>query len=276
MAHKEFRILLSNDDGIHAPGLKTLEKIARELSDDIWVVAPEVEQSGAAHSITLTRPLRLRKVSSRRYAVDGTPTDCMALAIMKLLRDKKPTLMLSGVNHGSNLGEDVTYSGTVAAAMEATLLGIPSIALSQTHDHDQPIKWGTAEAFAPEIIRNLLTAGWPRNVLININFPNLVKDSVKGVLLTRQGLRHHTHEELREWYDPVGKPYYWLLGALRELNWHDADSDLAQNRQGMITITPLHLDLTHYETLNHLKKHFQHDKNQENDHSIKDTKNDKK
>lgn len=257
MPKSDFRILLSNDDGIHAPGLKALMKIAKELTNDIWVVAPEAEQSGAAHSITLSKPLRIRKLSAKRYAVDGTPTDCMALGLMKIMKDKKPTLMLSGVNHGSNLGEDVTYSGTVAAAMEATLLGIPSIALSQTVNHDGgPIRWSTAEHFAPELIRRLLTAGWPKNVLININFPNLTKDAIRGVALVRQGLRYQGRGELKEWKDPVGRPYYWLLGAIGEPNRYDTDSDLVQNLQGMITISPLHLDLTHYETLSHLKDVF--------------------
>lgn len=256
MPKNDFRILLSNDDGINAPGLKTLEKIARELTNDIWVVAPESEQSGAAHSITLSRPLRIRRISAKRYAVDGTPTDCAALALMKILKDKKPTLMLSGVNHGSNLGEDVTYSGTVAAAMESTLLGIPSIALSQSSEHGGVTRFSTAEHFAPDLIRRLLTAGWPKNVLMNINFPNLTKDEIRGIALVRQGLRYQGRGELKEWLDPAGRPYYWLLGAIGEPNRYDTDSDLVQNLQGMITISPLHLDLTHYETLTHLKESF--------------------
>ncbi len=135
------RILISNDDGIEAPGLKLLTKVARTLSRDVWVVAPEQEQSGASHSLTLYRPLRVRKLGPRRFAVDGTPTDCVLLAVNVLLRDKRPSLVLSGVNAGGNLGEDVTYSGTVAAAMEATLLGVPAIALSQHHDrrHADPL-----------------------------------------------------------------------------------------------------------------------------------------
>src|SRR5216683_736373 len=149
------RILVSNDDGINAPGLKLLAKIARSLCPEVWVVAPEREQSGASHSLTLDRPLRVRRLSTRRYAVDGTPTDCVLLAVKILMRDKRPTLMLSGVNAGANLGEDVTYSGTVAAAMEATLLEVPAIAFSQHYAERRKIPWATAGAHAPEVIRRL-------------------------------------------------------------------------------------------------------------------------
>lgn len=255
MTKSNIRILLSNDDGVHAPGLKSLEKIAREISDDIWVVAPEAEQSGAAHSVTLTRPLRLRKISTRRYAVDGTPTDCMVLSILTLLKDRKPALMLSGINHGSNLGEDITYSGTVAAAMEATLLGVPAIAFSQSRSNGHPIKWGTAEHFAPDIIRKLLTFVWPKNVLININFPNLVKDSIKGIRIVPHGFRM-PGSSLQEWYDPLGQPFYWLLSAMRDERFEEEGTDLAAIRDGMITITPLHLDLTHYGSISLLKQKF--------------------
>src|SRR5712691_11037312 len=141
------RILISNDDGIASPGIKVLEKIARDLSDDVWVVAPEQEQSGASHSLTTRRPLRMREVARRRYAVDGTPTDCVLIAVKRLLRDRPPDLVLSGINAGSNVGEDMTYSGTVAAAMEATLLGIPAMALSQDY-RGHEITWETSEALA--------------------------------------------------------------------------------------------------------------------------------
>src|SRR5690242_17491341 len=155
------RILISNDDGIDAPGIKVLEKIARELTDDVWIVAPEMEQSGASHSLTTRRPLRLNEIEPRHYAVDGTPTDCVLLAVKKLLRDRLPDLVLSGVNGGSNVGEDLTYSGTVAAAMEATLLGIPAMALSQDFHDGEPVPWESAETFGPEAIRRLLRFPWP-------------------------------------------------------------------------------------------------------------------
>src|SRR5229473_3384573 len=154
------RILISNDDGIASPGIKLLEKIARGLSNDVWVVAPELEQSGASHSLTTRRPLRLQEVGRQRYSVDGTPTDCVLLAVKRLLRDHPPDLVLSGINGGSNVGEDLTYSGTVAAAMEATLLGIPAMALSQDYRNGRDIPWQTSETFAPEVIRRLLRLPW--------------------------------------------------------------------------------------------------------------------
>ncbi len=156
------RILLSNDDGIHAPGLQVLEHIAAELSDDVWVVAPETEQSGASHSLTLHEPLRMRKVSDKKFAVQGTPTDCVMMALQNILKDdRKPDLLLSGVNRGSNLAEDVTYSGTIAAAMEGTVLGIPSIAMSQVYNWEgrHNVKWSCAEHHGPLIVRQLLDTG---------------------------------------------------------------------------------------------------------------------
>src|SRR6202043_3821676 len=154
--HSKCRILISNDDGIGSPGIKVLEKVARELSNDVWVVAPEQEQSGASHSLTTRRPLRLHEVGTQRYMVDGTPTDCVLLAVKRLLRDRPPDLVQSGINGGSNVGEDLTYSGTVAAAMEATLLGIPAMALSQDFRDGEEVPWATGEAFASEAIRRLL------------------------------------------------------------------------------------------------------------------------
>src|ERR1700742_261411 len=167
------RILVTNDDGIHAPGLISAEKIARGLSDDVWVVAPETEQSGASHSLTLTLPLRLRQISPRRFAVSGTPTDCVMMAALQILKDQPPELILSGVNWGSNLADDVTYSGTIAGAMEGCALGIPSIAMSQEGDEEsrEKIDWSAGEAHGPALVRKLVAAGWPQGTPININFP---------------------------------------------------------------------------------------------------------
>src|SRR6266849_3148916 len=183
------RILISNDDGIVSPGIKVLETIARDLCGDVWVVAPEQEQSGASHSLTTRRPLRLREVARRRYAVDGTPTDCVLIAVKRLLRDQPPDLVLSGINAGSNVGEDLTYSGTVAAAMEATLLGIPAMALSQEYRDGHRLPWETGEAIAPEVIRRLLCQQWPDSTLYNINFPAVPAARVKGFAVTSQGKR---------------------------------------------------------------------------------------
>jgi 5'-nucleotidase len=254
--HKHpLRILLSNDDGIHAPGLKVLERIAKKLSHDVWVVAPETEQSGAAHSLTLRRPLRIRRISPKVYTVDGTPTDCIMLGISHIMKDHSPDLVLSGVNLGSNLGEDVTYSGTVAAAMEATLLGVPAIALSQASTHLHPTYWSTAEKHAPGLIQRLIQIGWPKNVLVNINFPDIKPHEVKGIQIVKQGLRS-VRETLTEWRDPRGAPYYWIGGKIRDNTPTEVETDLEAVNLGAIAVTPLHLDLTHSATLRNLKQAF--------------------
>src|ERR1700758_4586395 len=168
------RILLTNDDGVNAPGLKVLETIARRFSDDIFVVAPEIDQSGVAHSLSLNNPLRLREISPRHFAVQGTPTDCVIMGVRKIMAEARPDLILSGVNRGQNVAEDVTYSGTIAAAMEGTLLGIPSIALSQAFDGRngrENTDWESAEKLGPDVIRRVLRVGMPEGVLVNVNFP---------------------------------------------------------------------------------------------------------
>ncbi len=242
----ELRILVTNDDGIHAPGLKVLEKIARQLSGDVWVVAPESEQSGASHSLTLTEPLRIREISERRFSVRGTPTDCVMMAMHHIIEDPRPSLVLSGVNRGGNLGEDVTYSGTIAAAMEGAILGVPSIALSQVMSPGQPVKWATAEHHAPALIRRLLAAGWPQGVLINVNFPGVPHGSVTGVRAAVQGRRDITGLFIDARVDARGVPYFWL-GFRREVGVPDPESDLGVVAAGGIAVTPLQLDLTHLE-----------------------------
>ena len=252
----DLRILVTNDDGIHAPGLKILEKIARRLSKDVWVVAPSQEQSGAGHSLSLSRPLRIQRHSQRRYSVDGTPTDCVLMAVRKILPKKKPNLVLSGINYGGNLGEDVTYSGTVAAAMEGLLLGIPSIALSQMITRPHPPKWSTALHFAPSIIQQLLTTGWRKHILININFPDAIVSSVKGIRVASQGFRSVSGDKVTENHDPRGKPYYWIGPQL----CHDCftpNTDLDAIARNYIALTPLHIDLTHTESLPGLNKTFE-------------------
>src|SRR5271156_6483907 len=194
------RILVTNDDGIHAPGLVSAEKIAHGLSDDVWVVAPETEQSGASHSLTLTMPLRLREVEKKRFAVTGTPTDCVMMACAEILKDQPPALVLSGVNRGSNLADDVTYSGTIAGAMEGCALGIPSIALSQCYDEGNrhAIDWSAGEAHGAETVRQLVAAGWPAGTLINVNFPGCAAASVKGVKVVPQGKYDLKSTEIEE------------------------------------------------------------------------------
>lgn len=248
------RILVTNDDGIHAPGLKVLERIAKTLSKDVWVVAPESEQSAVAHALTLRRPLRARRLGRRRFAVDGTPTDCVLLAVRALIKDRLPDLVLSGLNHGSNLGEDVTYSGTVAAAMEGALLGLPAIALSQGRGGEEVIDWETAEHFAPKIIAKLVTAPWPHDVLMNVNFPPVSPDQVTGIQPCRQG-RRVDGTDVTEGRDPSGRPFHWL-GVFQSDEPREKRTDLAAMAGRAISITPLHLDLTHRNTLKKLVELF--------------------
>jgi 5'-nucleotidase len=248
------RILVSNDDGINAPGLKLLAKIARGLCREVWVVAPEREQSGASHSLTLERPLRVRRLGVRRYAVDGTPTDCVLLAIKVLMRDQRPTLMLSGINAGANLGEDVTYSGTVAAAMEATLLEVPAIAFSQHYAERGKIPWAIAGAHTAEVLRRLTDLRWPRDTLINVNFPAVPPNDVAGIAATRQG-RRKIGEGVVERVDPRGRPYYWI-GPMRE-EWPDMPgTDLQAVTAGKVSITPICLDFTNGRALTALETVF--------------------
>ena len=246
-------ILVTNDDGVHAPGLDVAERIARTLSDDVWVVAPETDQSGVAHSLTLSDPLRLRAVGERRFAVRGTPTDCVIMGL-KVVIGRKPDLVISGVNRGQNIADDILYSGTVAGAMEGTLLGIPSVALSQAFGpatRSDP-HWETAEAHAPHLIRRLLDAGIPRGVLINVNFPDRRPDEVAGTVLARQGKRVPDWLRIEERRDGRGHPYYWI-GFRRSEMEPPPDTDLAGLAAGMICVTPLSLDLTDDRALAELR-----------------------
>jgi len=238
------RILVSNDDGIDAPGIKLLEAIARELSPEVWVVAPEWEQSGAGHSLTTRRPLRMIEVADHRYIVDGTPTDCVLLGLKRLLRGRPPTLVLAGINAGGNVAEDITYSGTCAAAMEATLFGVPSIALSQEYRNRNAIPWATAEAFAAEAIRRIVAAAepWPRDTFFNVNFPATSPATVRGFAITHQGKRV-LGDNLTEGTDPRGRHYYWI-GPSQMRGGAEPGSDLGALAEHRVSITPVHLNLT--------------------------------
>jgi 5'-nucleotidase len=249
------RILVTNDDGIHAEGLEVLERIARQLSDDVWVVAPESEQSGASRALTLSDPIRVRRLDERRFAVVGTPTDCVLLAVQDLIEGGAPDLVLSGVNRGQNIAEDVSLSGTVAAAIEGMALGIPSIALSQSmmYFHDEiKLSYETAEVFAPGIIARLLEVGWPKSVLINLNFPSGPATADVRVEVTRQGFRdvYLRHAEKRT--DLRGRDYYWL-GFKGKLSEPVDGTDLRAIYDGRISVTPLHIDLTDMKTVRYLK-----------------------
>lgn len=239
------RILVTNDDGIHAPGLEVCEKIARELSAEVWIVAPENDQSGVAHSLSLNDPLRLREVGERRFAVKGTPTDCVIMGVRHLMKDA-PDLVLSGVNRGRNAAEDVTYSGTVAGAMEGTVLGIPSFALSQAYMSANRHKphWDTALRFAPDIIRRVLKNGIPRDVLVNVNFPDCAPDAVAGIAIATQGKRDAELLRIEPRHDGRGNPYYWIAFARGASVGTAHGTDLNALSENRIAITPLRLDLT--------------------------------
>ena len=250
------RILLTNDDGIRAEGLACLEKIAAELSDDVWVVAPEREQSGASRALTLSEPLRVHQIAQKRFAVSGTPTDCTLLAIQDLIVGGKPDLVLSGVNHGQNMGEDVTMSGTVAGAIQGMAAGVPAIALSQARmirNQDALLRFHTAQTFAPGIIRQLLKAGWPKDVVINLNFPDVEPDQVTAVEVTRQGFRDNQTLHAEKRTDLRGKDYYWM-GFRGPLSNPAEGTDLRAIYEGRISVTPLHIDLTHNGCVHDLKK----------------------
>jgi 5'-nucleotidase len=250
------RILITNDDGIHAPGLAVLERVARSLSDDVYVIAPEFDQSGVAHSLSLNDPLRLREISPRHFAVKGTPTDCVIMGIRSILADNPPDLVLSGVNRGQNVAEDVTYSGTIAGAMEGTILGVPSIALSQAYDHRtgrETPPWDCAETHAAGLIRKVLAHGIPKDVLININFPACPAEAVKGVSVATQGKRDAQLLRIDPRHDGRGNPYYWIAFG-RGVITPGAGTDLEAIAGNLIAVTPLRLDLTDQESFSALQQ----------------------
>jgi 5'-nucleotidase len=251
----KMRILVTNDDGIHAPGLVAAEKIARALTDDVWIVAPETEQSGASHSLTLTMPLRLREIDKRRFSVTGTPTDCVMMACSHILKDKPPALVLSGINRGSNIADDVTYSGTIAGAMEGTALGIPSIALSQSYGWTEgaEIRWDCGETLGPPLIKKLVEAGWPDDVLININFPDAAPADVKSVDICSQGKRDLQTANLERRIDARNNPYFWI-GFKRVRSNPPEGTDLHAIYNKRISVTPLHLNLTEFKVLDAMKQ----------------------
>lgn len=242
------RILVVNDDGIHAPGIALLEDLARTLSDDVWVVAPEFEQSGKAHSLTLTDPIRLRRIDDRKFAVRGSPTDCVILACRHVMAAAPPDLLLSGVNRGANLADDVTYSGTIAAAMEGALYGLRSIALSQVFGRERHVRWQTARTHAPDVLRRLLAVPCDRGVFLNVNFPDCEPDEVRGVRVTRQGERAMQEATVHERVDTRGFPYFWI-NFRNENGVHPIDTDVGAVEAGYVSVTPLHCNLTHEASL---------------------------
>jgi 5'-nucleotidase len=248
------RVLISNDDGIHAPGLQLLETVMRQLAGEVWVVAPETEQSAASHSLTMRRPLYVREIQEKRYIVDGTPTDCVLLAVHKVMKDCLPDLILSGINRGANMGEDATYSGTVAAAMEGTLLGFRSVALSLHYVEAGSLQWGTPEHWIGPTLERLAGACWPDDVLINVNFPDVKPDAVTGIEVTRQGKRK-IGAAIIEGFDPRGEKYYWIGSDRQEIR-DRGGTDLEAVLRGAVSVTPLTRNLTAEQALQDLQDMF--------------------
>lgn len=237
-------ILVTNDDGIRSPGIKALSAALQRLGD-VYVVAPDRERSAASHSLTLHKPLRIERLGPRRFSLNGTPTDCVNLAVNKLLK-RRPALLVSGINRGGNLGDDVTYSGTVSAAMEGTILGIPSIAVSQVGD--ARFHFETSSRVAVRIARWVLQTGLPPDTLLNINVPDLPPQRLKGFRIATLGKRIFDPDSIIEKKDPRGRTYYWIGG--NRLEWESVKgTDIESIKKGVVSITPVHLDLTNYAAI---------------------------
>ena len=255
MPEDPHRILIVNDDGVEAPGIKLLEEIARKISDDVWVVAPDEEKSGFSHSISMTIPVRVRVIDKRHYAVRGTPTDCALLAIHEFLGETKPTVLLSGINRGANLAEDITYSGTAAAAMEGALLGVRAIALSQVFEIGGPLHWATAQTYAPDILRRLLACEWEPGSFVNVNFPDCPPEAVTGVAVTTQDRRQPGSFRPVRRVDERGVPYYWIKLAYENGEMQEG-GDLMAISRNEVSVTPLQMDMTASGFRHYLERTF--------------------
>ncbi len=242
------KILVSNDDGIHSEGLIALAR-ALESVGDVFIVAPDRERSAVSHSLTLHRPLRVNKISSNVISIDGTPTDCINLSLHGIL-PVRPDLIVSGINFGANLGDDITYSGTVSAAMEGTLFGLPSFAISLACEDDA--KFETASKIAVKVAGLILKNGLPKDTLLNINVPYVAEKDIKGIKFTKQGKKTYSGA-IVEKVDPRGKKYYWVGGSKIDIP-HEEDTDLMAVYENYVSITPLHLDLTNYSSFKELLK----------------------
>jgi 5'-nucleotidase len=237
------RILLVNDDGIDAEGLQISEQIAEQFADEVWVVAPATDQSGMSHALSLSLPVRVHQHGPRRFAVAGTPSDCIVMAVRQIMKDNLPDLVLSGVNRGANLADDIAYSGTVSGAMTALLCDIPAVALSQAYRKNADTPWGTALKHGTDLLGRILAAPLPRDLCLNVNFPAIAPDEVTGIRATRQGRRSIRAIGIDPREDLRGKPYYWL-NFDRAGGQQDADSDIQALRDSAVSVTPLWPDRT--------------------------------
>lgn len=251
------RILCTNDDGIHADGLGVIEEIARTLSDDVWVVAPETDQSGVGRALTLSHPLRVREVGPHKFAIAGTPADCVQLGAHDLLAKdgRKPDLILSGVNNGQNIAEDVTVSGTIAAAFQGMATGIPSVAMSLARFSRDQCHWETPRTHGPGIIKRLVEQGWPDHVVLNVNFPDREPEAITDIVATAQGVRDQVNLFTEERVDLRGRRYYWYGFEGTRSNPPEG-TDLHAIYNGKISITPLHLSLTDEGALSAIRETF--------------------
>lgn len=250
----DFRILICNDDGMFADGIKILERIARDITPDVWMVAPEFEQSGRAMGITFNKPLRIKELTPRKFVVEGTPADCVVVAIKHILVDKKPDLVISGINHGNNVGDTVFISGTVGAAQIASFFGIKSVAISQDYNYGGTLKFDLEEHFLPRILKKLIKYEWPRKMTVNVNFPDASMTDVKGITVVPQGPMKIDWQVI-ERIDPVGMPYYWVRS-----NWDSLNPNLKNDVNALadkyITITPIDTDLNNREIFEDLEEFF--------------------
>lgn len=241
------RILVANDDGIDSPGLMALADALKAIGE-VWVVAPDRERTAVAHAVTLHKPLRLHRLAPRTFSVNGTPVDCVNLALLKVM-PKPPDIVVSGINKGVNLGDDVLYSGTVSAAMEGTILGVPSIAISQ--EGRETFRFPVAADYAARIVRLVLEQGLPEETLLNVNVPNLARRAITGVRVTCLS-RRRFHNPIIEKLDPHGRKYYWIAGT--RVSWsRSKDADHEAIADGKVSITPIHLDCTNYAALDHFR-----------------------
>ena len=249
------RILIVNDDGIDGPGIVLLEKLAREITDDVWVVAPDEEKSGAGHSLSTYNPIRVKQRDERHFAIKGTPTDCALVGVYDLIQGKRPDIILSGINRGPNLAEDITYSGTASAAMEGAMLGIPAIALSQVFRPPGTVHWATAEAYAGDVIAKLLRMDWKPGQFVNVNFPDCPPEEVQGIRVTTQGMRPPGAFQPIRRVDERYVPYYWIKIDHPE-GGHAEGNDLQAMVDRYVSVTPLQLDMTDRSALPGLEALF--------------------
>lgn len=249
------RVLITNDDGIEAPGIHTLRRIAEQLTDDIWLVAPTDQQSCKSHSVTVDAPVRIRHYEEKIHAVAGTPADCVFIALSEIMRDCPPDLVLSGINHGSNYGSDIIYSGTVAAAREAVLRGVPAIAFSYRYNDRHNYDWSAALKFGPTIAKKIIDTGIPPRNLLNVNFPGCAAEQVKGIKVVPAAKRNSMESILKR-TDPYESDYYWLCCVSPSTD-EEPETDVAAIYEHYISVTPIQVNLTNRKLLEAYRSAFE-------------------